>query len=186
MKVNEFIERLNDTNTFRSLCKEVQIPEKRSRNALKDLGLEYNKLSREWVFNGDENVLEDEVNKYVPVTNKRTSTRSENNEDVKASLEKNSNVQKSAKDNSDFTIEEIKELKNMIEERKNDYELFDKYKIYDELSKVPTDEEIERCAYNLSKTTNARLKNYAKERRLPLQDLVELAIIDLLDRYDKN
>jgi hypothetical protein len=59
------------------------------------------------------------------------------------------------------------------------------YRIYDELSKLPNDETV-RSAYNMSKQTTERLKKYANERRLPLQDLVELAVINLLDQYEKK
>lgn len=61
----------------------------------------------------------------------------------------------------------------------------DKYLIYAALEKVPVNVEQERIANNVSKETSIRLKQFAKKRRLPLQDVVELAIIEMLDKYDK-
>lgn len=59
------------------------------------------------------------------------------------------------------------------------------YKIYNELEKIPQGEFV-RSAYNMSVETTERLKKYSKERRIPLQDLVELAVINLLEQYEKK
>ena len=48
---------------------------------------------------------------------------------------------------------------------------------------MPTNTETVRSAFNMSKETTERLKKYASERRLPLQDIVELAVINLLDQF---
>ena len=103
----------------------------------------------------------------------------------KTSTQKRSNVETGQTKNADFTQEEIKVLKEIIGERKSDLKLSHEYRVYKELDKVPTDGETVRSAFNMSKTTTERLKKYANERRLPLQDLVELAVINLLDQYDK-
>ena len=66
----------------------------------------------------------------------------------------------------------------------NDIELKE-YQIYKELEKVKTDAEHIRSAFNMSKETTERLKKFSNVRRIPLQDLVELAVINLLNEYDK-
>ena len=89
-----------------------------------------------------------------------------------------------------FTEEEIKVLKEIVKEyennffQSNDIELKE-YQIYKELEKVKTDAEHIRSAFNMSKETTERLKKFSKVRRIPLQDLVELAVINLLNEYDK-
>ena len=88
--------------------------------------------------------------------------------------------------NADFTQGEIEVLKEIISERKNDLKLSHEYRVYKELDKVPTNVETVRSAFNISKRTTERLKKFSSERRLPLQDLVELAVINLLDQYDKK
>ena len=59
------------------------------------------------------------------------------------------------------------------------------YKIYDDITKVSEEGEAVRSAFNMSIKTTERLKKFSQVRRIPLQDLVELAVINLLDEYDK-
>jgi len=186
MKFRELIEKLNGEHNVSTLGKEVKIGEKKLRKALKDIGAVFDNSSKKWLYEGDENVLEREITEFVDMsTNMRRKREPMNRKVQKSSLE-NKNEQESSLNDIGFTDDEIEVLKSVVEERKRGYELFSKYRIYDELSKVPTDEDVERSAYNISKSTVSRLKKYAKDRRLPLQDLVELAIINLLEKYDKE
>lgn len=89
-----------------------------------------------------------------------------------------------------FTEEEIKVLKEIVKEYENNFFKSNEmqpseYEIYKELEKVRTDAETIRSAFNMSKETTERLKHFSQVRRIPLQDLVELAVITLLDKYDK-
>ena len=68
----------------------------------------------------------------------------------------------------------------------SDIKFIQEFKIYKELEKVPTDAETVRSAFNMSKETTELLKKYSQSRRIPLQDLVELAVINLLEQYDKK
>jgi len=113
----------------------------------------------------------------------------EKNTNVQITGETKTNRPKITQKNSNvlpLSEDEINVIKEIIEERKSDLKLFHEFRVYKELSKVPTNEETVRSAFNMSKTTTERLKKYANERRLPLQDLAELAIINLLDQYDKK
>ena len=58
------------------------------------------------------------------------------------------------------------------------------FTIYKELERVPVNVEHIRSAFNMSKDTTERLREFSKVRRIPLQDLVELAVLDLLAKYD--
>lgn len=93
--------------------------------------------------------------------------------------------QESTTKNNHFTADEIRVLKNIVEERKRDIQLFQEYRIYKELESVPVDADTVRSAFNMSKETTERLKKFSQVRRIPLQDLVELAVINLLNEYDK-
>lgn len=90
----------------------------------------------------------------------------------------------------DFTEEEIKVLKQIVKEyesnffKSNDIELKE-YEIYKDLKKVQIGADHIRSAFNMSKETTERLKKFSQVRRIPLQDLVELAVINLLNEYDK-
>jgi DNA-binding protein Fis len=95
-------------------------------------------------------------------------------------------VQESTPKNADFTEKELKVLKQLVKESEMNIKLFQEFQIYKELEKVPTDAETVRSAFNMSKRTTERLKKYSQVRRIPLQDLVELAVINMLDEYDKQ
>ena len=101
-------------------------------------------------------------------------------------LPKNDKVQRGTDMNAEFSQNDISTLKQLIKEHESTKAVVEKYKIYDELSKVPVNAETVRSAFNMSKDTTERLKKYAGERRLPLQDIVELAVINLLEQYDKK
>lgn len=176
MKVSEVLEKLNGDYNLSTLRKEIKISKDKLSQAFKNLDLQYNQSSRLWEFGGSENLLSREITDFVILSTNDTNIKTNENVGVRMSENKNLSL----------TNEEIKVLKSIVKERKSDSELVNKYAIYDELLKVPVGKDTERSAYNLSKTTTSRLKKYAKERRLPLQDLVELAIINLLDKYDKQ
>jgi myosin heavy subunit len=89
-----------------------------------------------------------------------------------------------------FTEEEIKVLKEIVKEYENNFFQSNhidlkEYEIYKELKKVKTDAEHIRSAFNMSKETTEQLKKFSQVRRIPLQDLVELAVLNLLEQYDK-
>jgi hypothetical protein len=53
-----------------------------------------------------------------------------------------------------------------------------------EIAKLPKEQPMVRSAYSMSKETTEHLRRYAKEHKLPIQALVEVSVIKLLDRYD--
>ena len=59
-------------------------------------------------------------------------------------------------------------------------------KINEEIAKLPKDREKIRSAYNMSKETTERLKKFSHDHKIPIQSLVELAIIQGLEKYDKT
>lgn len=93
--------------------------------------------------------------------------------------------QNSTPNYSGFTERQIEVLIEFVEERENDIKFFNELQIYKELEKVPTDDEIVRSAFNMSKKTTERLRKYSQFRRIPLQDLVELFVMNGLEKYDK-
>jgi len=160
-------EALSEVNNNKEL---TDYKRKKYKKALKQAGFAYVDKKIGWAYQDEgEPPLQELLSDY----------------EEKTTTNKNAKVQTSTQENENFTQEEIDTLKQLVSERKRNIELFSVYKIYDELSKVPTNAETVRSAYNLSKETTERLKKYANERRLPLQDLVELAVINLLDKYEK-
>ena len=166
MKVSEMSEKLQQQGSIAILSKELLISEKRVRSLAKNLGFVYNQSTKHWDYEGDEGSFENEVEvKVLPSTIRNTPDKI------------------SVSEKPVFTNDEIEVLKSLIREHKRDYTLFTKYRIYEELAIIPNEGESVRNAYNLSRKTTERLKEFANDRRLPLQDLVELAIIKLLEQY---
>jgi hypothetical protein len=130
-----------------------------------------------------------DANSSTQETQESTNDVQESTEIVQENAEKvqenTSDVQESTPMNNPFNDDEIKVLKQIVGERKADIELFHEYKIYGELERVPIDEETVRSAFTMSKGTTEKLKRFSQVRRIPLQDLVELAVINLLEKYDK-
>lgn len=174
MKVHEALEKLNGDYTTETLGKELGIGERKMGTVFKALGFSYNNSTKIWSFENDEALLDTDMEEHITVKNKKVPKSESKNKDVQTSTQKDKN----------FTDEEIRVLKILIDEHQNDYKMYSEYRIYDELSKVPINAEQVRSAFNMSKDTTERLKKYANVRRLPLQDLVELAVINLLDEYD--
>lgn len=173
MEVEEMIERLNSKRATREvIAKELRISSSTLTRKLKKLGYNY-----------------DQTTKLYSLTKSNPEAMEISNNPKKKepkSESKQSAVRISTPKNNDFTEEEVRVLKLLIDEHQNDYKMFSEYRIYDELSKVPIGAEQVRSAFNISKETTERLKKYANERRLPLQDIVELAVINLLDQYEKK
>lgn len=177
MLVRDALENLNGEYTVSILGQELQIGERKMSAILKYVGIVFE--GSKWVFQGDENTLDTQISDYK---NKVNAKGEPINNKPKP---KNTKVQSSTPKNIDFTEEEKEILKTLVQERKHDFKLFHEYKVYDEIKKVPIGSDQVRSAFNMSKETTERLKKYASVRRLPLQDLVELAVINLLDQYDK-
>jgi transposase-like protein len=123
--------------------------------------------------------------KIKPYENKGEQTGDMKEQSQQTEVHESTQVQESTNKNIDFTSKEIKVLKQIVKEHESNIELFHEYQIYKELEKVPVDAETVRSAFNMSKETTERLKKYSQVRRIPLQDLVELAVLNLLNKYDK-
>ena len=172
MKAVEIVERLNSKRATRKvIADEIEISSTTLTRRLKEIGYVYDQRTKTYSL-------------PEPIEGIETIEITKNLE-IQTSTPRETNIKKDEVKNDDFTPDEIKVLKEIIAERKSDIQLFHEYRIYKELSKVPTDAETVRSAFNMSKETTERLKKYANERRLPLQDLVELAVINLLDNYNK-
>lgn len=91
-----------------------------------------------------------------------------------------------------FSKSEIDVLKQLIKERavglKNIEGINGKPEksLYDSvIERVPVGVATNRSSFNLTPTTISRLDDLAKVSRIQKQDIVELAILQLLDRYEK-
>jgi len=97
----------------------------------------------------------------------------------------NTDEQNNNTNNSDFSEEEIKVLKQVAKNHENTIKVLQDYQIYKDLEKVSVDAESIRSSFTMSVETTERLKKFSQLRRLPLQDLAELAVLNMLEKYDK-
>jgi hypothetical protein len=184
MIIEELLEELNNSQ---------ELTHHRSRTIkepLRNAGFGLNRKTSKWEYQGKGEAPLNELGSTFmsqenTSKNEKAQTEKTENTTEQSSEPKNIKVQSSTPKNKDFTEKEIQSLKQIIEEREKNIELFYQYRVYEELEKVPVGAEQVRSAFNMSKETTERLKKYASVRRLPLQDLVELAVINLLERYDQ-
>jgi len=173
MKVRECEVKLSDGYTMNRLAQEMDIPEPTLRQKLKGVGFTHE--NRKWIFVGDDSVLDEDIENITTGANRN-----------KKVLNSSPKTQKSSSNTQSLTNDEIKVLKDIIKEHKSLSVNSKKYELYDEITKVPQpseDDDKIRRSYTMSKETVGRFEKFAKERRLPFQDLVELAIIQLLEKY---
>lgn len=175
MKVSDVIKELNGKHTSQTLSKELGVSEKKLRNALKQIEVKYDRYLQIWAHYGDETVLEQELESLIEMQTQRKVYKRTN---------MNEKVHQDTTTNESLTKEEILALKELLAEHQKKKNTLDKFHIYDDLSKIPEGVETERRAYTMSVVTINQLSEFAKKRRLPLQDLVELAVINLLGKYD--
>lgn len=149
---------------------------KSQRSVAEELGMVESTLRRR-VKKYKESLVQDE---QTSTLESQESTQKEQQEQAKQVRNKQAHMS-----NPTFTESEIKVIKDILKERERDMQLFHEYRIYKELERVPVNGESVRSAFNMSKETTERLRTFASVRRIPLQDLVELSVIRLLDEYDK-
>jgi hypothetical protein len=150
------------------------------KKPLSNAGFGLNRKTNKWEYQGEgEPPLNELGSKYTTQEGTVKSVK------VKASKQEYTKEQTSTPKNNNFTDREMEVLKLLIKEHEKNIKYFHEYRIYDEITKVPVGAVQVRSAFNMSKETTERLKKYASVRRIPLQDIVELAVIKLLEQYDK-
>jgi hypothetical protein len=169
MEIKEIVEKINNKEaTRKDLAAQLGISDTTITREIGRAGYVWNNSERQYIFKPE---------------NQEVQESTEIQPKVKIGTQKVKKEKSDTNKNAQFDEEETRILRQLIKERQHNYKLFEEYRVYEELSKVPLDAEMVRNAYNMSKGTTERLKKYANERRLPLQDLVELAVIELLDKY---
>lgn len=75
MKVCQVIEELNGSHRISTLCKVIGVSKARLSKAIKNVGMVYNNSTKEWLFQGDSNILDYDIKEYLDVqlsTNENT------------------------------------------------------------------------------------------------------------------
>ena len=181
MNVGECIKALNGEHTTATLAKEIGIAEKRLRKALKAAGVTYsNKHPKGWHFENEKSILEHDISEYVPKSSSMQQSRTPKN------INKSLNERQRTQNDLSFTSEEINVLKQFIKERQENTLERSALNIYHELiTNVQSDNKnATRRSYTISNDVLSRFEKFAKKHRLPQQELVELALIRLLNDFN--
>ncbi|MFC9354903.1 hypothetical protein [Arthrobacter sp. NPDC057013] len=194
---------------YQTLAKELNVVEKKLRSVLTDdLGFVYsNKAPVGWSFNGDEDNLDKSIYSFIDKkdapkrtkknlkeregTNKNAEERKGVVNDNYSGTHANSQEPLGTKKNSNepegtdtFSTDEIKILKLLVKERQENAQERHTNTIHSLLNTyIVNGAETTRSSFNLSNSTIQRLNEFAKENKLQKQDIVELALIQLLNRF---
>ncbi|MEE6209005.1 hypothetical protein U3A55_02385 [Salarchaeum sp. III] len=184
MDVRKCVDLLN-TNEYNAekLSKELGIPAKKFRRTLTNIGVKYqNKGDIGWKFEGDdEKVLERDIQEFIGTNSNKNQNGKNVNEQKPSGLSKQDVLSVLG-----LNEEELETLKMIHKEKQNNMDLLEKYKIYEDLqAKVPVDEEVVRRSYNFSRSTIEEFESFVKNYRVPKESIVELAIKNLVEQYNK-
>lgn len=197
MKVGEIIELLSKPeNTIASIAKSIDgVGEKKLRDAIREAGYEFrNKGEKGWHFIGEgEQPIDKSVFEFIPSSSvKRSSTISSHNNSHNVNSKRN-RVKEDVKQDSqfdshgsesNFTKEEMEALKEMLSEYMREKEHQTKRDILHKRIMMLEKGEKTRKTIVISDSVGAKLDKFAGETRFNKSDLVEIAILDLINRYE--
>lgn len=197
MKVGEVLELLSKSeNTVASIAKSIEgIGEKKLREAIRKAGYEFrNKGEKGWHFIGEgDQPFDKSIFDFVTVSSvKRLDVKSshENSHNVN-NKENNMNEivkqgsQKTSHDGElNFTQEEMNAIKEMVQEYMKEKEHQTKRDILHKRIMMIEKGEKTRKTIVISDSVGAKLDKFAEEKRFNKSDLLEIAILDLINRYE--
>lgn len=193
LKIREVLEKLNNGTKAAALAKELNLADKRFREGMKKLGFEYSNSTKVW--DGDEEsekYLDKSIFDYVPPKGNRgvkPKSRTDNSKVVGTqqidSQRSNINSPKSnTKDEIEFTLEQILALKEIanqfINEKENETQ---RDVLHKRIIKLPN-EDMTRKTVVINKAVGDRLDTFASKMKFNKSDILSLALMDFLDRYE--
>ncbi|MEC2393941.1 hypothetical protein BK709_19555 [Bacillus thuringiensis serovar shandongiensis] len=184
MTIREIIHILNMTNkTISILAKEVGIAEKRLSIALKAAGYKFsNSGTKGWFYIGEGNEpLDKPIQSFLTVSNakppKKNTTQFEDNTE---STQNNINIP-TRNTEGVFTSEEIQILKGLAQSmKKGNADV-----LQQAILQLPQDKKVKKT-YAIPEEIETRLSNLAASKRLQKSELLSLALLELLKRYEEN
>ncbi|EJR08123.1 hypothetical protein II9_05684 [Bacillus cereus MSX-D12] len=193
MKIREVLEKLNNGTKAAALAKELNLADKRFREGMKKLGFEYSNSTKAW--DGDdeaEQYLDKSIFDYVPPKGNRgvkPKSRTGNSKVVgtKQIDSQRSNIN-SPKSNTmgeiEFTLEQISALQEIANQYLHDKEnATQRDKLHRRIITLPEGKSIRKTVV-IHEDVGKRLDKFAKTMRFNKSDILSLALMDFLDRYE--
>lgn len=186
MKISELLELLSQPeNTVDGIAKGMEgMGKRRLRDAIKRAGYQYqNSGKKGWYFVGEgEEPLDKSIFDFVSSHSNSPIMKQVRKEVSQAVKESASSV--SFADVTDFTQEEVKVLKEMASEYMKEKEYQTKRDVLHKRIMMLEKVEKVRKTIVISESVGAKLDKFAEEKRFNKSDLLEIAILDLINRYE--
>lgn len=158
MKVQEVVERLNSGDALVNLAEEINVCENELKNALEELEFIYDVVREEWVFKGIVTKCYDSsIFEFVATKDKVT-----------------------------FSEEQLLTLRNLANKQISDQKTNEcRDELYKKIKGMPN-EDMYCTKILIKKSVGHRLDTFANKLKLNQSDILSLALMDFLDRYEEK
>jgi len=176
MEIGLLLNRIRNGETIANIAKDIDgIGEKRLRQALKSSGYEFkNSGEKGWHYIGEgQEPLDKSIFDYAIGEQKVIKS---NNKVIKEVIESNNDVITG----NNFTLEEIHILKKMA----NNFITNGNNEVIKQKIKSIENVDRKRKTFHFSEVLSNRLSNLADKNDISKSDLLELAVLELLERYE--
>ncbi|MGD2278424.1 hypothetical protein [Bacillus wiedmannii] len=193
MKIREVIDKLNNGTKAAALAKELNLADKRFREGMKKLGFEYSNSTKAW--DGDEEseqYLDKSIFDYVPSKGNRSvkpksrvgNTKVVETQQVDSQHSNTDSPKSNIKGEMKFTLEQISALQEIANQYLNDKENeTQRDKLHKRIITLPEGKSIRKTVV-IHEEVGERLDKFAKAVRFNKSDILSLALMDFLDRYE--
>lgn len=179
MLIGEIIEQLNDGNNLKQVAKELHVGGDTLRNKIKTIGYIYNNKNKVWEYQGEgeppttTNIV-DLIGKKSP----RKTQGSHSQGDKDTAKVKAPNTTK------ELTNDDIDTLKAIVSNYKDKTSTQQNAgKLYERLLQMDLEKERTRKTVFLNEDIAEQFDDFTKRNRLNKSDVMELALIDLMNTY---
>ncbi|WP_461202630.1 ribbon-helix-helix domain-containing protein [Anoxybacillus sp. TBDG-1] len=185
--ISDILERVNGGTKTAVLCKEIGVGEKRLREGLKNAGYEYSQRTKRWEYVGTSpEPLERSIFDFIQ--NARENIKPVNKTAEKGNMKAPSKPNNNVNSSGVFSAEEIAILKEMIANYKgrSSTPANDTKPLYERIMSLDTSEPRKRKTIIIRDSIAKQLDNFAEQTRFNKSDIIELAILDFIRKYEKG
>lgn len=191
--ISDILEQVNGGTKTAVLCKDVGVGEKRLREGLKNAGYKYSQITKRWEYVGTSpEPLERSIFDFIP--NARENIKPVNKTAEKGNMKATSGDKTPSKPNNNvnssgvFSAEEIAILKEMIANYKgrSSTPANDTKSLHERIMSLDTSEPRKRKTIIIRDSIAKQLDNFAEQTRFNKSDIIELAILDFIRKYEKG
>lgn len=187
--ISDILARVNDGTKTAVLCKDVGVGEKRLREGLKNAGYEYSQRTKRWEYVGTSpEPLERSIFDFIPNAREINKTAEKGNMKATSGDKTPSKPNNNVNSSGVFSAEEIAILKEMIANYKgrSSTSANDTKSLHERIMSLDTSEPRKRKTIIIRDSIAKQLDNFAEQTRFNKSDIIELAILDFIRKYEKG